>query len=95
MTQLPILGMNRRTLLKAGAAAGLAATFPPGGAQAAPKKGGTMRMGKGHGQTTDTLDPGTATNGFTIALLFGMHGYLTEVGADGSLQPGVAESWEG
>jgi peptide/nickel transport system substrate-binding protein len=95
MTQLPILGMNRRTLLKAGAAAGLAATFPLGGAQAAPKKGGTMRMGKGHGQTTDTLDPGTATNGFTIALLFGMHGYLTEVGTDGSLQPGVAESWEG
>ncbi|GMG85639.1 ABC transporter substrate-binding protein [Paralimibaculum aggregatum] len=53
-----------------------------------------MRIGKAHGQTTDTLDPATYENGFTIALAHGVHGYLTEVASDGSLVPNVAESWE-
>jgi peptide/nickel transport system substrate-binding protein len=78
-----------------GAAVGAlgAAGLPMRSAQAA-KKGGHMRMGKAHGSTTDTLDPGVAENGFTSALLFGIHGYMTEVGVDGSLQPCLAESWE-
>ena len=85
--------ISRRGLMQ-GAAAGamvLGAGLP---AMAAPKKGGTMRMGKAHGQTTDTLNPATWENGFTIAMGFGIHGYLTEVAADGSLVPNVAESWE-
>ncbi len=51
-------------------------------------------MGKAHGQTTDTLDPGTAENYFMNALLHGIHGRLTEVAQDGTLKPEVAESWE-
>lgn len=86
--------LNRRRFMQTTAAAGIAASLPLGAASAAPKKGGTMKMGKAHGGSSDTMDPGTAENGFTIAMLFGMHGYLTEVGTDGSLQPGVAESWE-
>lgn len=90
--------IGRREFLAAAAAIGAlgAATtvgIPPARA-ATPKKGGKMRMGKAHGQTTDTLDPGTAENGFTIPLMLGMHGFLTEVGADGSAQPSLAESWE-
>ncbi len=88
--------IGRRRVLQGAAALGAL-----GGAMglAAPsamaaRKGGTMRMGKGHGQTSDTLDPGTADNGFMIPLLYGVHGYLTEVGGDGSLQPGLAESWK-
>jgi peptide/nickel transport system substrate-binding protein len=53
-----------------------------------------FKVGKGHGQTTDTLDPGTSENGFTNPMLQNVHGYMTEVGQDGSLQPNVAESWE-
>ena len=88
--------IHRRRFLQGTAAVGaLGATGALSVPQArAAKKGGTMRMGKAHGQTTDTLDPGTAENGFTTALLFGVHGYLTEVGTDGSLQPSLAESWE-
>ncbi len=63
-------------------------------ALAAQKKGGHFRIGKGHGQTTDNLNPGTWENGFTIAMSFAYNGYLTEIGKDGSVQPGVAESWE-
>lgn len=88
-------GLNRRRFLQATAATGAAASLPLGkSAMAAPKKGGTLRIGRGHGQTTDTLDPGVAENGYTIGMLFGMHSYLTQVGRDGSLEPGIAESWE-
>jgi len=86
--------LDRRRFLIMSAALGTASTLPFGTAQAAQKKGGTMRMGKAHGQSTDTLDPGTATNGFTTATMYGLHGFLTEVGKDGLLKPGVAESWE-
>jgi len=65
-----------------------------GPAMAMQKKGGHFRVGKGHGQTTDTLNPGTWENGFTIAMSFAFNGYLTEIGKDGSVQPGVAESWD-
>ncbi len=34
--------------------------------RAAPKKGGTFKMGIGHGSTTDSLDPATWENAFTI-----------------------------
>ena len=46
---------------------------------AAPKRGGTIRIGKGHGQTTDTMNPGTAENGYMVNLLQSFHGYMTEV----------------
>ncbi|MEQ9326368.1 MAG: ABC transporter substrate-binding protein [Rhodospirillales bacterium] len=86
---------GRRGFLMAGAAIGaLGATGLPFRSASAARKGGHMRMGKAHGSTTDTLDPGLAENGFTSALLFGIHGYMTEVGSDGSLQPCLAESWE-
>ena len=59
-----------------------------------PKKGGKFRLGLGHGQTSDTLDPATYENGFTINMTFATNGYLTDVGSDGNLYAGIAESWE-
>ena len=32
-----------------------------------PKKGGKLRIGKAHGQTSDSLDPGTWENGFMLS----------------------------
>ncbi|MTI44426.1 ABC transporter substrate-binding protein [Roseibium hamelinense] len=88
-------GLSRRTLLAGGAAlTGLAATgigLRPARAQ---QRGGTIKVAKGHGQTNDSLDPGTFINGFTVALSYGMHGFLTGVATDGSLEPSLAESWE-
>lgn len=86
--------LDRRTFLKTSALSVVASALPYSGALAAPKKGGHFRMGKAHGQTTDTLDPGTAENYFMNALLHGIHGRLTEVAPDGTLKPEVAESWE-
>ena len=94
MTHFASGGLNRRRFLKTTAATALAATLPMSAAKAEPKRGGHMRMGKAHGQTTDTLNPATYENGFTTALSHGMHGRLTEVAPDGSLIPELAESWE-
>jgi len=66
----------------------------PGPAMAAQKQGGDFRIGKAHGSTTDNLNPGTWENGFNIGMGFAYNGYLTEIGKDGSVQPGLAESWE-
>ncbi|MCZ4353045.1 ABC transporter substrate-binding protein [Roseovarius aestuarii] len=94
MTYRVTAGFNRRGFLKSTALGALAATLPFGGAQAAPKRGGHLRVGKAHGETTDTLDPGTWGSGFDTPLSFAIHGHLTEVAPDGTLAAELAESWE-
>ena len=95
---LRVPAMPRRTFLGASAAAGALATGLVTGlaprAARAQSRGGTLRVAKGHGQTTDTLDPGSWEHGFVIALGYGIHGYLTGFGRDGQIQPEIAESWE-
>ena len=64
-------------------------------ARAEPKKGGVFKTAIGHGQTTDSLDPATWTNGFTFA--FGksvMGAPLVQVDSKNIAQPHVAESFE-
>ena len=88
-------GHSRRSVLGTGAAlTGLAATglsLRPAKAQS---RGGTFRVAKGHGQTTDTLDPATYENGYMLALSYGVHGFLTGFARDGSIEPQIAESFE-
>ena len=87
-------GITRRGLMQGAAAGALllgAGTLP---AMAAPKRGGKMRMGKAHGQTSDSHDPGSWENGFTTSLGFAIYNRLTEVDIDGSVIPELAESWE-
>src|SRR6056297_2014776 len=90
--------MDRRQFMRALLATGMTAAAATGIAEraqaAAPKRGGTFTLGKGHGQTTDTMNPGTAENGYMVNLLQTFHGYLTEVAPDGSLTAGIADSWE-
>ncbi|MZR11771.1 peptide ABC transporter substrate-binding protein [Maritimibacter sp. DP07] len=85
---------DRRGFLKTTAATAVAATLPLSAARAEPKRGGNMRFGIAHGSSTDTLDPATYENSFTTSLSHGMHTRLTEVAADGSIVPELAESWE-
>ncbi|MEM7194633.1 MAG: ABC transporter substrate-binding protein [Pseudomonadota bacterium] len=62
---------------------------------AAPKKGGRLRVGLTGGATSDTLDPGQILDLYMLNLQFGqLRNGLTEVAADGSLIPELAESWE-
>ena len=84
--------MGRREFLATASALGIAASLPRA-ARAEPKKGGRLRVGMGHGSTTDTLDPATFENGFMLQTTYSMHNYLTEVDNTGQLVPELAESW--
>jgi peptide/nickel transport system substrate-binding protein len=89
--------LSRRDFLQRSAALGAGIAVPglglSGLANAAPKKGGTLRFGIGHGATTDGLNPGAFTHGMDTALSFSVHGHVTEIDAAGNLQGGIAESW--
>ncbi len=80
--------------LALGATAALATSMAGKALQAAtPKRGGTLRIGIGHGSTTDSLDPATFEQAFTQFFGFGLRGHLTEVDTDGQLIPDLSESW--
>jgi peptide/nickel transport system substrate-binding protein len=90
----------RREFVKRMTALGFVASVPAGmfasmPAQGAPKKGGTLRVGLGHGSTTDSLDPASWENAFTqFTFGYGSNNHLTEILPDGGLGPELAESWE-
>ncbi len=78
-----------------GATTALATSLATKSLQAAtPKKGGTLRLGIGHGSTTDTLDPATYENLYIQTLGGAVHNKLSEVGNTGDLVPELAESWD-
>jgi len=90
-------GITRRGILQGATAVTAAGLILPSGmrpAMAQPKPGGTFRIGVGHGSTTDGLDPGLWDQLYVQTLGAALHNYLIEVGADGTLVPEVAESWE-
>ncbi|MFT5160280.1 MAG: peptide/nickel transport system substrate-binding protein [Paracoccaceae bacterium] len=90
--------IDRRTFMQGAIGLGItisaASTMAVQAEAATPKKGGILRVGHGHGSTTDSLDPGTYENGFTTGVAFGTNNHLTEVGPDGQLIPELAESFE-
>ncbi|MEZ5846647.1 MAG: ABC transporter substrate-binding protein [Geminicoccaceae bacterium] len=85
--------IGRREFLASASALGLAAGLPKA-ARAQPKQGGRLRIGMGHGSTTDTLDPAAFENGYMLQLTYTIHNYLTEVDNFGKLAPELAASWE-
>jgi peptide/nickel transport system substrate-binding protein len=90
-------GITRRGILQGATAVTAAGLILPSAmrpAMAQPKPGGTFRIGVGHGSTTDGLDPGLWDQLYVQTLGAALHNYLIEVGADGTLVPEVAESWE-
>lgn len=89
--------MNRRSMMKAGAAAGAYAAA--GSAALAddhdPKKGGHFRLGMGGANTSDSWDGRTHSDSYMINVGHGcVFDCMTEVAADGSLKGELAESWE-
>ena len=91
--------LSRRDFMQQAIAAGFTAaaanTLFVKAARAAPKKGGTFRMGAGHGATTDSLDPATWTNGFQGNMSTGIFGaQLVHIDQKNAVQPHLAESLE-
>jgi peptide/nickel transport system substrate-binding protein len=88
--------LSRRGVLKGAAAMGAAGLILPGlsGTARAQTRGGTFRIGIGHGSTTDTLDPGLWDQLYVQTFAAARHNYMIEVGSDGQLVPEIAEGWE-
>ena len=90
--------MSRREFLNRAAALGLVAaalTAAGGSAEAAvAKKGGVLRVGSAHGQTTDTLDPALLFTPGQWLLAYAIRNTLTQVGAGTGLEPCLATEWE-
>lgn len=88
--------ISRRGLLQGAAAIGAAGLILPASmrpALAEPKRGGTFRLGIGHGSSTDTYDPGLWEHLFVQVFAGARHNYLIEISADNALTPEIAESW--
>ena len=90
--------IDRRKFIMSALAAGVVLPTALGMADkamaATPTKGGLFKLGRGHGSTTDSLDPATYENGFSQGLCYAYGNHLTEVGPDGQLRPELAESYE-
>lgn len=88
--------ISRREFLQAASVMGLATVAPSimSTARAEPKKGGRLRVGSGHGSTTDSLDPASWENNYTQFQAYSIHNHLTEILPNGDLGPELAESWE-
>ncbi len=91
--------INRRTFINRAAAMGALAAVPTGllAQQAkadAPQKGGHLRIATVQGSSTDGLDPTTLSSGFVNFLWYTAYSQLTEVNAEGQLEPLLAESYE-
>ncbi len=90
-TRLDLL--DRRRFLGGAAALGAAGALPAAAATA-PSRGGQLRVAVSNGGSTDSLDPSTFASAQQICLGFALRNNLTEIAADGSLRPELAESWE-
>jgi peptide/nickel transport system substrate-binding protein len=77
-----------------GATTALATSMAGSALAATPKKGGTLRLGIGHGSTTDSLDPATFENLYMQTVGAACYNKLTEIGNTGELLPEAAESWD-
>ncbi|RMF33273.1 MAG: ABC transporter substrate-binding protein [Alphaproteobacteria bacterium] len=88
--------LDRRGLLKTGAAAGILATAGlPLRSEAAPQRGGTLRVGLSGANTSDSWDGRTQSDAYMQFMGQGcVFDCLTEIGADGTLKGELAESWE-
>ncbi|MGF1447422.1 MAG: ABC transporter substrate-binding protein [Pikeienuella sp.] len=92
-TRLDLL--DRRQILAGAAAVAGSALLPAmARAQSAPSRGGLLRIAVSNGSSADSLDPAGFASAQQICLGFALRNNLTEIAADGSLAPELAESWE-
>jgi peptide/nickel transport system substrate-binding protein len=93
--------ISRREFIKITSALGVSTLVAPAflpslshAAEKTPKKGGLLRLGLAHGNTTDTLDPATQNNAMSGTMYLSLSNTFVEIGPDGGLAPAIAESWE-
>ncbi|MEQ9490500.1 MAG: ABC transporter substrate-binding protein [Alphaproteobacteria bacterium] len=92
-------GVDRREMIFGMAAVGGAAAIfggvnPAKVSAGTPRHGGTLRVGMASGQTSDSLDPATYNNEFTIMMAYTIHDQITQIDERGELVPDLCEMWD-
>ena len=90
--------MTRRDFIQRamvlGATTALATTMAGQVLAATPKKGGKLRLGLGHGSTSDSIDPATITDLYMQVVNYGVRNNLTEVSNKGDIVDELSDGWE-
>lgn len=90
--------LSRRGFIRSATATGVGLTTASMLASQAtamtPKRGGDLKIGIGHGSTTDSLDPATYENSFSTNFGYMWGNSLVSVAADGSLVGDLVTGWE-
>ncbi len=91
--------ITRREFLARASALGLSVALSPAlltrpTHAATPKKGGHLRIGLGHGSTSESLDPAVSTDTYMANLLAQIRNNLINIDVDGNAIPELAESWD-
>ncbi|RYG89799.1 ABC transporter substrate-binding protein [Loktanella sp. IMCC34160] len=90
--------LSRRDFINSAMTAGIvlptAMTLADGAMAQSAKRGGDLKIGLGHGSTTDSLDPGTYENGFSTNVGYMWGNSLTEVAPNGELVGDLVTGWE-
>jgi peptide/nickel transport system substrate-binding protein len=89
--------IGRREFIQRLTMLGMAAAIPSAlslSAQAAPRRGGHLRVGSSQGSTTDSMNFSLLTSGFTRLFFSGFMNRLTEVNTTNALVPGLSTGWE-
>lgn len=87
--------IDRRQLMAGAAASTLVAGLPRVARAQTPKKGGHFKIGVADFASQDSLDPANTDTRFQLYINWQLRNCLTEIGPGGSVQPELAESWEG
>ena len=90
--------ISRREFMTRTAALGLTAAISPAlfssTAQAAPKRGGRLRVGATGGNITDSMDPATLASTMPVFINYQLRNGLVEIDRHGNAIPELAQSWE-
>ncbi len=91
--------ISRREFMARASALGLSMALSPAlltrtAHASTPKKGGHLRIGLGHGSTSDSLDPATSTDSFMANLLAQLRNNLINIDENSNPIPELAESWD-
>lgn len=92
--------VTRRDFLGRAAALGVTAAFADtllstAAKAAGPKKGGTLTMGLGGGESTNSLDPALDASQVPFMYMSTLGNMLVTMSPKGEVLPSLAESWEG
>lgn len=93
-SKLPEAASTRRQFIHGAAALGIGIGLGGRASAAAPRRGGTLKLGMGGGSTTDSLDPTLLVDWVSLNQAYMLMNGLVEINEKMEAVPELLESWE-